>query len=72
MVISGTGVLLYAKVSPLYNVLLECHCYCLHVNYNVKHLNTWVHIGPSKSKCFLYISTSVFEVLRETGKKRFN
>ena len=34
MVISTTGVLLYAKVSPIYNVLWEC----IVVKY--KHLNT--------------------------------
>ena len=34
MVISTTGILLYAKVQ-------ECLCCCLHVNYIVyKHLNT--------------------------------
>ena len=35
MVIFSTDVLLYAKVSPLHNVLWECHCYYLHVNYIV-------------------------------------
>ena len=29
MVISSTGVLLYAKVSPLYNILWEWLCCCL-------------------------------------------
>ena len=46
IVISTTGILLYAKVSPLYNVLWEWLC-CLHINYIVyKHFNTWVHVGP--------------------------
>ena len=35
MVISTMGILLYAEVSPLYNVLWEWFCCCLHVNYIV-------------------------------------
>ena len=43
MVISGTGVL--AKVSPLYNVLQECLCCHLQVNYIVyKHFDRSLHI----------------------------
>ena len=42
MVISTTGILLYAKVSPVYNVLRECHCYCLH---KVHCLQTFENMG---------------------------
>ena len=45
MVISSIGVLLYAKVAPLYNVLLEWLCCCLQVNYIVyKHFDRSLHV----------------------------
>ena len=42
MVISTTGILLYAKLSPLYNVLWEWLCCCLQVNYIIydRHIHT--------------------------------
>ena len=47
-------------------------CCCLHIKWIVyKHVNTWVHIGPSKSMhlwSIIYIFTRVFEILRETCK----
>ena len=48
IVISTTGILLYAKVHiSLYNVLQESLCCCLHVNYiGYKHLNTNVLSKP--------------------------
>ena len=37
----------YNSILPLYNVLQECLCCCLHVNYIFyKHLNTQVLISP--------------------------
>ena len=51
MVISNTGVLLYANMSPLYNVLWEWLC-CLQVNYTVyKHFNRPLHIGSLDPTC---------------------
>ena len=39
MVISTTGILLYSKVSPLYD--MGVHCCCVHIKYVVyKHFNT--------------------------------
>ena len=50
MVISNTGVLLYAKVSPLYNVLWEWLCCCLQVHYIVyKYFDRSLHIGSCRS-----------------------
>ena len=77
MVISTTDILLYGKyTSPLYNVLQEFFCCCLHINYIVyQHLNTQVHIGPSECTClqsFTYLTTGVFEIWREACKIRFN
>ena len=67
MVISSTGVLLYAKVSPLYNVLWECHCCCLLVNYIVyKHFDRSLHIGSLDPTCvqkFRSVPLTVFEIL---------
>ena len=43
MVVSTTGILLYAKyISPLYNVLQECLCCCLNVNYIEHTSEHWV------------------------------
>ena len=65
MVISTTGILLYAKVYiPLLQKHLSC---CLHVSYIVyKHLNIQVYIGPLKARFFRYIPTRVFEIQRST------
>ena len=67
IVIPNTGVLLYAKVSPLYNVLRECHCCCLQVDYIVyKHLDRLLHIGALNPTCvqhFRSIPLTVFEIL---------
>ena len=43
MVISSTGVLLYAKVSPFYILLWECLCCCLQVNYILTGICTLDH-----------------------------
>ena len=46
MVISTMGILLYAKVSPLYNVLWECIVVFLHIEYTVyKYFGRSIHIG---------------------------
>ena len=45
MVISTTDILLYAKVSPLYNVLWEC----IVVVY--KHFDRSLHVGSSDTTC---------------------
>ena len=62
------------SISPLLGIM-GVHCCYLYVKYIVyKHLNTWVHFGPSKPRClwsFIYISTRVFEILRETICKRY-
>ena len=43
MVVSTTGILLYAKyISPLYNVLQECLYCCLNVNYIEHTSEHWV------------------------------
>ena len=45
MVISTTGIMLYAKVSPLYNVLRQC-IVVVYVKYTVyKHFGRSLHIG---------------------------
>ena len=50
MIKSITGILLYAKVSPI--IMYYEVCCCLYVKQLVyKHLNRSVHIGPSKSRC---------------------
>ena len=65
MVISNTGVLLYAKVSPLYNVLWECLC-CLQVKYIVyKHFDWSLHVGSLDPNCvqnFRSVPLTVFEI----------
>ena len=60
-------VLLYAKVSPLCNVLRECLCYSLHINYIVyKHFDRSLHVGSSDPTCvqsFRSVPLMVFEIL---------
>ena len=52
MVISTTGILLYAKVFPFINVFIEVYCCCLHVSYIVyKHFHRPLHIGSSDPTC---------------------
>ena len=67
MVISIMGILLYAKVSLLYNVLWEWLCCCLQVNYIVyKHFDRLVHIVSLISAClqnFRPLTLTVFEIL---------
>ena len=57
MVISSTGVLLYAKVSHLFNVLCKWLCCCLQVNYIVyKHFDRSLYIGSLDPQNFsLYL-----------------
>ena len=63
MVISSTGVL---KVSPLYNVLWECLCCCLQVNYIVyKHFDKSLHVVSLDPTCvqnFRSAPLTVFEI----------
>ena len=67
MIISNTGVLLYAKVSPLNNVLYEWLCCCLQVNYIVyKDFERSLHIGsldPTGVQNFRHLPLTVFEIL---------
>ena len=59
MAISITGMLLYAKVSPLYNVLWEC----IVVVY--KHFDRSLHVGSSNPTCvqnFRPLPLTVFEI----------
>ena len=67
MVISLMGIQLYAKVSPLYNVLWEWLCCCLQVNYIVyKHFDRSLHIRSSNPTCvqnFRPVPLTVFEIL---------
>ena len=64
MVISATGIVLYAKVYPLYNVLQGV---VFHINYIVhKHFDKSLYIGSSDPTCgqnFSSISLVVFEIL---------
>ena len=66
MVISITGILLYAKVSPLYNILWEWLCCCLHIKYIIyKHFDHSFHVGLSDPTCvqnFRTASLMVFEI----------
>ena len=66
MVISIMGILLYAKVSPLYNVLWEWLCCCLHVNYIVyKHFDRLLHNWLSDPTCVKNlrpVPLTVFEI----------
>ena len=66
MVRSTTDILLYAKVSPLYNVLWEWLCCCLQVNYIVyKHFDRSLNVGSLDSTCvqnFRPASLTVFEI----------
>ena len=73
MVISTTGIMLYAKVYPLYNVLWEC----IVVVYTKSTLFTNILTHEctfgyqSVGVCevlYTYVSTRVFEILRETCK----
>ena len=67
MVISIMGILLYAKVSPLYNVLRKWLCCCLQINYLVyKHFDMSVHIKLSDATCvqnFKPVTLTAFEIL---------
>ena len=76
MVISSTGVLLHAKVSPLYNVLQEWLCGCLQVNYIVyKHFDRSLHVRSSDPTCvqnFRPVPLMVFKVLAFKLKKNDN
>ena len=59
MAISTTGMLLYAKVSLLYNVLWEC----IVVVY--KHFDRSLHVGSSDTTCvqnFRPVTLTVFEI----------
>ena len=59
MLISTTGILLYAKVSLLYNVLWEC----IVVVY--KHFDRSLHVGSSGPTCvqnFRPVPLTVFEI----------
>ena len=73
IVILSTGVLLYANISPLYNVLRECHCCCLQVNYIVyKTFDRFLHIGSLNPTCVQNIRSvplTVFELLGFQLKK---
>ena len=63
MVISITGILLHAKVSPLYNVLLELLCCCLQVKYMVyKHFDRSRQIRSLDPTCVLYFRPIPFTV----------
>ena len=66
MVISIMDILLYAKVSPLYNVLQEWLCCCLQVNYIVyKHFDRSMHIWVLYPTCvqnFRPVPLTVFEI----------
>ena len=53
------------SISPLYNVLQECLCCCLHIVY--KHLKTQMHIALSKSR-FLCKFHIILEIRRKTCK----
>ena len=78
MVISIMGILLFAKVSPLYNVLWEWLCYCLQVNYIVyKHFNKSLHIWILEPTCmqnFRHVPLMVFDIqglkLNNKNKKK--
>ena len=63
MVISTTDILLYTKVSPLYNVLWDC----LHVKYTVyQHFGRSLHIeslDPTQVQNFRLAFLTVFETL---------
>ena len=80
MVISIMGILLYAKVSPLYNILQEWLCCCLQVNYIVyKHFDRSLHIwllDPTRVQNFRPVSLTVFEIhglkLNKKKKKQKN
>ena len=42
----------YVEVSPLYNVLWECFCCCLQVNYIFyKHFDRLLHVGSFDPTC---------------------
>ena len=66
MVISIMDILLYAKVSLLYNVLWEWLCCCLQVNCIVyKHFDRLMHIGlldPTCGQKFRSAPLTVFEI----------
>ena len=80
MVILIMGVLLYAKVSPLYNVLWEWLCCCLQVLYIVyKHFDKSLHIWLLDPTCVQYfrpVPHTVFDIrglkLNNNNKKQKN
>ena len=80
MVISIMGILLYAKVSPLYNVLWEWLCCCLQENYIVyKHFDRSLHIVLLDSTCvqkFRPVPLTSFKIeglkLNNNNKKQKN
>ena len=61
------GILLYAKLSPLYNVLWEWLCCCLQVNHIVyKHFDRSLHVVSSDPTCvqvFRPVFITFFEIL---------
>ena len=62
MVISTKGIQLYAKVSPLFNIV-GVHC-CLHANYIVnKHFYMSLHVGSSDPTYVRPVPLIVFEIL---------
>ena len=69
IVLCSTGVLLYAKVCPLYNVLWECNV----VVY--KHFDRSLHVGssdPTYVQIFRPAPLTVFEILGFKLKKNDN
>ena len=52
MVITIRGILLYAKVSPLFSALWKWLCCCLEVNYIVyKHFDRLLQVESSNPTC---------------------
>ena len=67
MVIFTTGVLLYAKVSPLYNVLWEC-IVVVYTNYIVyKHFDRSLHVGSLDPTCVQNFRPAPFMVFEIQG-----
>ena len=74
MVISIMGIQLYVKVFPLYNVLREWLCCCLHANYIVyRHFDRSLHIWVLDPTCvqnFRPAPLTVFEIQGLKLKKK--
>ena len=72
------GILLYAKVIPLYNILQERLCCCLQVNYIVyKYFDRSLHIESLDPTCVQISDMYLFQFLRyklknENDKKNKN